>query len=69
VTDTNNSLEARAMTSQGENENMRRLISDYEFKLKQLTQDNEELRRRLQGLTDTTRKVADYENRITMLSQ
>ena len=37
--------------------------------MKQMGQENEELRRRLQELGDVNRKVAEYENRIALMSQ
>ena len=37
--------------------------------MKQIGQENEELRRRLQELGDVNRKVAEYENRIALMSQ
>ncbi len=39
-----------------------------EGRLKQTLQENEELRRRLQELGDISRKVAEYENRIALMS-
>ena len=40
-----------------------------EARMKQMGQENEELRRRLQELGDVNRKVAEYENRIALMSQ
>ena len=40
-----------------------------EVRMKQIGQENEELRRRLQELGDVNRKVAEYENRIALMSQ
>lgn len=40
-----------------------------ESRLKQALQENEEMRRRLQELSDITRKVSEYENRIALMSQ
>ena len=40
-----------------------------ETRIKQMAQDNDELRRRLQELGDVSRKVAEYENRIALMSQ
>ena len=40
-----------------------------ENRLKQALQENEEMRRRLQELSDITRKVSEYENRIALMSQ
>ena len=34
-----------------------------------MAQENDELRRRLQELGDVSRKVAEYENRIALMSQ
>ena len=43
--------------------------SSLEMKVRSLTQDNEELRRRLNDLGEANRKIAEYENRIALLSQ
>ena len=40
-----------------------------ENRIKQLTQENDDMRRRLQELNDANRKLAEYENRIAILSQ
>ena len=40
-----------------------------EGRLKQVMQENDELRRKLQELGDINRKVAEYENRIALMSQ
>ena len=56
---------------------MRRKNHEYEFTITQqwetkwtrITQENDELRRRLNELTEVNRKVAEYENRIALLSQ
>ena len=37
--------------------------------MKQSMQENDELRRRLQELADVNRKLAEYENRIALMSQ
>ena len=39
------------------------------MKVRGLTQDNEELRRRLNDLGEANRKIAEYENRIALLTQ
>jgi uncharacterized small protein (DUF1192 family) len=40
-----------------------------EVRLKQALQENDELKRRLQELSDVNRKVAEYENRIALMAQ
>lgn len=44
-------------------------ITTYESTLKKTSQENDELRRRLQELGDVNRKLSDYETKIAMLSQ
>ena len=39
------------------------------MRLKQALQENDELKRRLQELSDVNRKVAEYENRIALMAQ
>ena len=40
-----------------------------EIRVKQMAQDNDDLRRQLQELSNVSRKVAEYENRIALMSQ
>lgn len=40
-----------------------------EQKLTALTTENDEMRRTLRDLSDSNRRLADYESRITLLSQ
>ena len=42
---------------------------DLRNQLNRLNQDNEELKRRLSDLGEVNRKVAEYENRIALMSQ
>ena len=54
------------------NNNLRMKVdenSSLEVKVRGLTQDNEELRRRLNDLGEANRKIAEYENRIALLTQ
>ena len=54
------------------NNNLRMKVdenSSLEMKVRTLTQDNEELRRRLNDLGEANRKIAEYENRIALLTQ
>ena len=44
-------------------------IQEWQTKYTRITQDNEELRRRLTDLGEVNRKVSEYENRMMMLSQ
>jgi len=44
-------------------------MSIYESRVRQTQQENDELRRRLQELGDANRKLAEYDNRIALLSQ
>ena len=45
------------------------ITQQWETKWVRLNQENEELRRRLNDLGEANRKVAEYENRIALLSQ
>lgn len=40
-----------------------------EGRLRQTMQENEDMRRRLQELGEVNRKLAEYENRIALMSQ
>ena len=42
---------------------------EWETKWARITQDNEELRRRLNDLGELNRKIAEYENKIALLTQ
>ena len=44
-------------------------VTTYESRITQVTNENEDLRRRLQELNDVNRKLAEYENRIALMSQ
>lgn len=82
--DDNNNLETALRNLQQENERLKKSQADYEFrfsqeyqtqisnfdgKLKQAQQENQELRRRLQQFSEINRKLADYEAKIVSLSQ
>ena len=41
----------------------------YEQQITSLNQDNEDLRRKLKEFSDLNRKLAEYESRISMMSQ
>ena len=45
------------------------ITQQWETKWTRVTQENEELRRRLNELAEVNRKVAEYENKIALLSQ
>ena len=45
------------------------ITQQWETKWTRVTQENEELRRRLSELAEVNRKVAEYENKIALLSQ
>lgn len=51
------------------NQEIQTRVTTYETKIKQYTQENDDLRRRLQELADSNRKLSEYENRIMLLSQ
>ncbi len=59
---------AQASISQYELEVSRKL-SGYEQNINHFGKENEELKRKLQELSDLNRKLADYEKRMSMLSQ
>ena len=44
-------------------------VSSFEQKITYYAQENEDLRKRLQELGETNRKVSEYEGRITLLGQ
>ena len=44
-------------------------VTTYESRITQVTNENEDPRRRLQELNDVNRKLAEYENRIALMSQ
>jgi hypothetical protein len=44
-------------------------MGQYEQNIGALTQENNELKRRLSILDDMNRKIAEYENKILMLNQ
>jgi uncharacterized protein (DUF111 family) len=80
----NSSLEARVRSMQQEIDSLNRKNNEYEFKITQewqmkvssfeqkityYAQENEDLRKRLQELGEASRKVTEYEGRITLLGQ
>lgn len=44
-------------------------ITTYESRVKQISQENDELRRNVQDLSNVSRKVSDYENKIVIMNQ
>ena len=75
--DENGNLEREYRAAQQELEMMRRKNSEYEVtitrewetKYSRITQENSELRSRIGDLGEVNRKVAEYENKIALLSQ
>ena len=73
--DENNNLENAIRNIQIDFDNLRRSskgnedkISTYDIKIKQISQENDELKRRINDLSDVNRKVGDYENSVGTLS-
>ena len=75
--DENGQLNSKAQALTQEIDVLKRRNNEYEITITQqwetkwtrITQENEELRRRLNELGEVNRKVAEYENRIALLSQ
>ena len=49
--------------------NYKTVVEEWQTKVARYQQDNDELRRRLQELSDVNRKVAEYENKLVIMQQ
>lgn len=54
---------------QQEIDRLNEMLSSNDKRYKQSIQENDDLRRRLQELSEVNRKVSEYENRIALMSQ
>ena len=65
----NNVLRSKTEESSRVEINYKTVIEEWQTKVTRYQQDNDDLRRRLQELSDVNRKVAEYENKLVIMQQ